>query len=109
MSEALAHLPIKDMLKNMKGKSEVFDQMVIRKPNDPAWFEGGLYHDTMDFGVPSFWFASWYDVSVGPNIALFNHLRENAKDPEIRDNQYLVISPTLHCAYTRATRDAYFF
>ena len=105
MSEALAHLPIKDMLKNMKGKSEVFDQMVIRKPNDPAWFEGGLYHDTMDFGVPSFWFASWYDVSVGPNITLFNHLRENAKDPEIRDNQYLVISPTLHCAYTRATEN----
>ena len=105
MSEALAHLPIKDMLKNMKGKSEVFDQMVIRKPNDPAWFEGGLYHDTMDFGVPSFWFASWYDVSVGPNITLFNHLRENAKDLEIRDNQYLVISPTLHCAYTRATEN----
>ena len=105
MSEALAHLPIKDMLKNMKGKSEVFDQMVIRKPNDPAWFEGGLYHDTMDFGVPSFWFASWYDVSVGPNITLFNHLRENAKDPEIRDNQYLVIAPTLHCAYTRATEN----
>tara|TARA_B100000767_G_scaffold213763_1_gene201139 strand:+ start:2780 stop:4678 length:1899 start_codon:yes stop_codon:yes gene_type:complete len=103
MSEALTHLPIKDILKNMKGKSEVFDQMVIRKPNDPAWFKGGLYHDTMDFGVPSFWFASWYDVSVGPNITLFNHLRKNANDLEIRDNQYLVIAPTLHCAYTRAS------
>lgn len=103
MSKALSHLPIKDILKNIKGKSEIFDNMVARKPNDPAWFKGGLYHDTMDFGVPSFWFASWYDVSVAPNITLFNHLRQNAKDPEIRDNQYLVIAPTLHCAYTRAT------
>ena len=105
MLEALSHLPIQDILKNINGKKEIFDQMVKRKPNDPAWFEGGLYHDTMDFSVPSFWFASWYDVSISPNIALFNHVRENAKEAMIRDNQYLVIAPTLHCAYTRATED----
>jgi len=105
MLEALSHLPIQDILKNINGKKEIFDSMVTRKPNDPAWFEGGLYHDTMDFSVPSFWFASWYDVSISPNIALFNHVRENAKEAMIRDNQYLVIAPTLHCAYTRATED----
>jgi putative CocE/NonD family hydrolase len=32
-------------------------------------------------------------------------VRENAKDPKIRDNQYLVIAPTLHCAFTRATEN----
>jgi len=102
MSEALKHLPIQDILKNMHGKKEIFDKMVRRKPNDPAWFEGGLYHDNMEIGVPSFWFASWYDVSITPNIALFNHVRNNAKDAAIRDNQYMVIAPTLHCGYTRA-------
>ncbi|MEO0338566.1 MAG: CocE/NonD family hydrolase [Bacteroidota bacterium] len=105
MSEALQHLPIQDILKNINGKKEVFDKMVRRKPNDPAWYEGGLYHDNMEIGVPSFWFASWYDVSITPNIALFNHVRNNAKDPEIRDNQYMVIAPTLHCRYTRATEN----
>lgn len=105
MAQALQHLPIKDMLKNMQGKKEIFDKMVIRKPNDPAWFEGGLYHDTMELGVPAFWFVSWYDVSVSPNLALFNHVRNNSKDQKIRDNQYLVIAPTLHCAYTRATEN----
>jgi putative CocE/NonD family hydrolase len=59
----------------------------------------------MDIGVPSYWFVSWYDVSTSPNLALFNHVRENAKDPEVRDNQYLVIAPTLHCAFTRATEN----
>ena len=59
----------------------------------------------MDFGVPSFWFASWYDVSIGPNLALFNHVRENASDKFVRDNQYLVIAPTLHCGYTRASEN----
>ncbi|MDP5230910.1 MAG: CocE/NonD family hydrolase [Cellulophaga sp.] len=105
MLDALSHLPIQDILKNINGKKEIFDGMVTRKPNDPAWYKGGLYHDTMDFGVPSFWFASWYDVSISPNIALFNHVRKNASDASIRDNQYLVIAPTLHCAYTRATED----
>jgi len=105
MAEALQHLPIQDILKNIHGKNEIFDKMIRRKPNDPAWFEGGIYHDNMDIGVPSFWFASWYDVSITPNLALFNHVRNNAKDKTIRDNQYLVIAPTLHCRYTRATQN----
>ncbi len=105
MSAALSHLPIQDILKNVNGKKEVFDKMVRRKPNDQQWFEGGLYHDTMEINIPSFWFASWYDVSITPNLTLFNHVRTNAKDAEVRDNQYLVIAPTLHCAYTRATEN----
>ena len=103
--EAFQHLPLKDVVKNVKGKREIFDKMIVRKPNDKAWFEGGLYHDTMKFGVPSFWFVSWYDVSASPNLALFNHVRENADDQFIKDNQYLVIAPTLHCRYTRATEN----
>jgi len=59
----------------------------------------------MDIAVPSFWFASWYDVSISPNLALFNHARENAKTKAIADNQYLIIAPTLHCRYTRATEN----
>lgn len=105
MSEALSHLPIQDILKNVNGKREIFDKMIRRKPNDPEWFEGGLYHDNMEITTPSFWFTSWYDVSITPNLALFNHLRNNAKDAFVRDNQYLVIAPTLHCAYTRATEN----
>ncbi|MDC7998300.1 CocE/NonD family hydrolase [Gilvibacter sediminis] len=105
MAEALSHLPIQDILVNINGKREIFDKMIRRKPNDPAWYEGGLYHDSMDINTPGFWFASWYDVSITPNLALFNHVRANSKDADIRDNQYLVIAPTLHCAYTRATEN----
>ncbi len=105
MAEALKHLPIQDILRNINGKNEIFDKMIRRKPNDAAWYEGGIYHDNMEIGVPSFWFASWYDVSITPNLALFNHVRNNSKDATIRDNQYLVIAPTLHCGYTRATEN----
>lgn len=105
MSIALEHLPVTEIIKNVNGKAEVYDKMILRKPNDKGWYEGGLYHDDMGFGVPSFWFASWYDVSISPNLALFNHVRNNIEDKEVADNQYLVIAPTLHCRYTRATEN----
>ncbi|NRB48303.1 MAG: CocE/NonD family hydrolase [Saprospiraceae bacterium] len=105
MSEALSHLPVSDIIKNINGKEEIYDKMIRRKPNDPDWYKGGLYHDDMGFAVPSFWFTSWYDVSISPNLALFNHVRNNIEDKEVADNQYLVIAPTLHCAYTRATEN----
>ena len=104
-SEAFNHLPIQDLLKNVNGKKEIYDKMIRGKPNDPDWYTGGLYHDDMEFGVPSFWFVSWYDIATSPNIALFNHVRINAKDLGVRDNQYLVIAPTLHCGYTRASEN----
>ena len=101
-AEAFQHLPLKDLLKNVSGKKEIFDKMIIRKPNDKDWYKGGLYHDDMDFGVPSFWFVSWYDVATSPNLELFNHVRNNAKSKGVRENQYLVIAPTLHCGFKRA-------
>lgn len=103
--KGLSHLPVQDIIKNVNGQQGVFDKMIVRKPNDPAWFEGGLYHDDMAMDVPSYWFVSWYDVATSPNLALFNHVRKNAKTKEIADNQYLVIAPTLHCAFKRASEN----
>jgi putative CocE/NonD family hydrolase len=103
--EAFKHLPVKDIIKNVDGPQSIYEKMIVRKPNDKDWYSGGLYHDDMPFGVPSFWFVSWYDVSTSPNLALYNHVRNNIKDPEVANNQYLVIAPTLHCAYTRATEN----
>jgi putative CocE/NonD family hydrolase len=77
-------------------------RMIQRTPNDPAWYKGGLYHDDMPLNVPGLWFMSWYDVSVGPNLALFNHVRKTAKG-DIANQQWAVIAPVAHCAYTRAT------
>lgn len=103
--QAFQHLPVKDIIKNVDGPEGIYEKMILRKPNDPAWYKGGLYHDDMDFGVPSFWFVSWYDVSTSPNLALYNHVRQNIEEKEVADNQFLVIAPVLHCRYTRATEN----
>ncbi|WP_194974851.1 CocE/NonD family hydrolase [Aquiflexum lacus] len=103
--EALAHLPVQDIIRNVDGPQGIYEEMITRKPNSPEWYKGGLFHDDMEFEKPAFWFVSWYDVASSPNLAMYNHVRENAKDPKIRDNQFLVIAPTLHCSFTRATEN----
>ncbi|MCC7153621.1 MAG: CocE/NonD family hydrolase [Bryobacterales bacterium] len=112
-SKALTHLPVKDIIKAVDGPHGVFADrmevatggaMIERTPNDPAWYRGGLWHDDKPINIPGFWFMSWYDVSVGPNLAAYNHVRKTARH-EIANQQYAVIAPTLHCAYTRATED----
>ncbi len=112
-SQALRHLPVQDIMKAVDGPHGIFADrmpvasggaMIQRTPNDPAWYKGGLWHDNMKINVPGFWFMSWYDVSTGPNLATYNFVRKTAK-PEIANQQYAVIAPTLHCAFKRATEN----
>jgi putative CocE/NonD family hydrolase len=113
-SQALRHLPAIDIIKAVDGPPGIYADsmpgiatggaMMKRTPGDPAWRRGGLYHDDKTINVPALWMMSWYDVSVGPNLATFNHVRRTAR-PEIAAQQYAVIAPTLHCAHKRATEN----
>jgi len=94
---AFAHLPLADALVAAGGPNGIFDEMVDRGPDDPAWYEGGLYHDSEDFTVPALWVNSWFDLSVEANTALFRHVRTKASEQAIRDSQYMIIAPTEHC------------
>ncbi|MED5462357.1 MAG: CocE/NonD family hydrolase [Pseudomonadota bacterium] len=97
-------LPSVDWLRTADGNEGPGADFMRRKPNDPGWYRGGLYHDDEDFGVPAYWFNSWFDVSQGPNLALYNHARNNASDQAVRDGQYMMIAPTLHCAFYRTPK-----
>ena len=110
-SKAFWHLPEQDIIKALDGPHGIFADsmpvptggaMIKRAPNDPAWYKGGLWHDNMTISVPGLWFMSWYDVSVGPNLAMFNHVRKTAQG-DAANQQWAVIAPVAHCSYTRAT------
>jgi putative CocE/NonD family hydrolase len=113
-SKQFWHLPTKDLIKSAGGPKGIFADsmpgiatggaMIYRAPNDPAWYKGGLFNDDMKINVPGLWFMSWYDVSVGPNLATYNYVRRTA-DPAVANQQYAVIAPTLHCSYKRATEN----
>ncbi len=99
--KAFYHLPVQDLMKSVDGPDGLFEKAVRRGPNHEDWYKGGLYHDNEDYHVPTLWMNSWYDLSVGPNLALFNHVRKNASKKTVRDTQYMVIAPTLHCQFYR--------
>ncbi len=112
-SKALEHLPVQDILQAVQGPRGIFadampvstgGRMIQRTPNDPAWYKGGLWHDDMPLDVPGLWFMSWYDVSIGPNLAMYNHVRKHAS-PAVANEQWAVIAPVAHCSYLRATEN----
>jgi uncharacterized protein len=108
--KALRHLPEKDILAAVGSPRGIYADatptgkpgLVTRTPNDPAWYEGGLWHDNMRIDVPGLWMMTWYDVSVAPNLAAYNHVRSTAS-PETANEQYAIIAPVAHCSYKRAT------
>ncbi|MCL4811910.1 MAG: CocE/NonD family hydrolase [Vicinamibacteraceae bacterium] len=112
-AKAFWHLPVQDILKAVDGPRGIFadampvdtgGRMIQRTPNDPAWYKGGLWHDDMPINIPGLWYMSWYDVSVAPNLALFNHVRATAR-PEVADQQWAVIAPVAHCSFRRSSED----
>jgi uncharacterized protein len=107
--KAYLHLPVKDVLSAAGAPRSIYDSptpsgekpMAERTPNDPAWYKGGLWNDSMKIDIPGLWIMTWYDNSVAPNLAAYNFVRSHAS-PAIADEQYAVIAPVPHCSYKRA-------
>lgn len=94
------HLPYAEMLTSLGEPPGINEKLIARAlPDDPEWFKGGLYHDNESWGVPALWYNSWYDVSIGPNLALYTHATKTGVDAQARDNQYAIVGPSVHCAY----------
>ena len=108
--KGLQHLPEKDLLAAVGAQHGIFADttpsgkkgMILRGPNDAAWYEGGLWNDSMKIQTPGLWMMTWYDISVAPNIAAYNAARKMA-DAEIANEQYAVIAPVPHCSYKGAS------
>lgn len=107
--KAYLHLPTKDILIAAGAPRSIYDSptpsgqkpMAERTPNDPSWYVGGLWNDSMKINIPGLWIMTWYDNSVAPNLAAYNYVRKTAS-PEVADKQYAVIAPVPHCSYKRA-------
>ncbi|HXV76922.1 MAG TPA: CocE/NonD family hydrolase [Candidatus Polarisedimenticolaceae bacterium] len=95
-------LPVADVMERVDGPRGIYKEYFARRPDDPAWFDSGLWHDDEDFAVPSLWLFSWYDISTTPNLALVDHIVRNAGDAEVRDSQFVIMAPVEHCAFFRS-------
>lgn len=98
---ALRHLPLSEMYAAYDGPKGAFNEMAARSPDDADWYNGALYNDNDEYGVPTLWVSSWYDLATAPNLEIVEHIRQHAGDREIRDSQYIIVAPTQHCAMYR--------
>ncbi len=107
--KALRHLPVEDILNSVGGGHGIFADttpsgapgMIKRTPNDPSWYAGGLWNDSLHVQTPGLWFMTWYDISVAPNLAAYNDARVHG-NPAVANQQYAIIAPVAHCSYQRA-------
>ena len=100
---ALKTLPVIDMIKRVGGPRSDFEDYMSHRPGDPYWLTQGYATDTTRYDVPAIHVNSWLDYGAEQTLFLFNLFKRNAVSPKARDNQFVIISPTEHCASERAT------
>lgn len=95
--EKIWTLPINRIMAAVGAMPSDMDDFVNWLPNDARWnaIEFGGEGDRS--GAPTLYINSWYDVSIGPNTAMYEYQSRNAANATARNNMFMVIAPTLHC------------
>jgi putative CocE/NonD family hydrolase len=94
-------LPVNEIMAKMGAAPSDLDDFVNRAPNDPRWKELEVGNEGDLDHAPMLMINSWYDISVGPNVAMFTYQTEHAATEIARENMFMVIAPTAHCAQGR--------
>jgi putative CocE/NonD family hydrolase len=96
-------LPTFDILQRAGLPPTEYEEWATSLP-DGEFFRGkDLAQSSDTFNVPAVFMDSWYDYGPAETIEMFRLFQENAVSRTARDNQFLIIGPSTHCAYTEAT------
>ena len=97
LDSAIWTLPLNRIPEVLGGMPGDIDDFINRLPNDPRWKETDFGNEGDRSGAPTLYINSWYDLSIGPNAAMFEYQTKNAANQKARDNMFMAISPVLHC------------
>ena len=101
LNSIMQSLPLVDMMKKANRPYTDWESIVTYDLADPWWDQFPYYKGHEQIDVPSLFINSWHDFGVNETLWEFNYFRENAVSGTARDNQFVVISPTPHCASER--------
>ena len=99
----LRSTPTVEMMRAARGPRTDFEDFISHRPGDGYWLRQGYATDTTRFDVPALHVNSWLDYGAEQTLTLFELFKRNAVTPRARDNQFVIISPTEHCAAEAAT------
>jgi putative CocE/NonD family hydrolase len=94
----LRSLPTAEMDKRAGYPPTDFRDFFTHPPADPYWEQMHYLRDDDRFDTPALHVNSWLDVTPEQTLYAFNLMRRRAVSARARDNQFVIISPTVHCA-----------
>lgn len=94
----LRSLPTIEMGRKAGYAPSELEDFLSHPPGDPWWNSKGYLRDDDRFNTPAIHVNSWLDVTPEQTLYDFNLMRRNAATPAARDNQFVIMSPTTHCA-----------
>ncbi|MEP7344374.1 MAG: CocE/NonD family hydrolase, partial [Gemmatimonadaceae bacterium] len=97
LDSAIWTLPANKIMDNLGAMPSDWDVLGNIQPNDPKWKEFDFGNEGDKSGAPTLYINSWYDLSIGPNVAMFDYQTKNAANENARNNIFMAIAPTLHC------------
>ena len=99
----LRSLPTVEMGKKAGYAPSEFEDFLSHPPGDPWWNSKGYLRDDDRFDTPALHVNSWLDVTPEQTLYVFNLMAKNGVSARARDNQFVIMSPTTHCASEVAT------
>ena len=103
MTKEVWGLPLIDILKRANVPPTDWENVLTHGPNDPWWFGLGYFSDQDRFDTPALQIDSWFDTGIAVSLNQMNFLRDRSVSVRARDNQFFIVSPTLHCRSEEAT------
>ena len=103
----ISTLPLSDIPRRIGSAPSDLDDFMTWPLNDPRWKNIEFGNEGDRNGAPALYLNSWYDVSTGPNLALFAYQTKHAATALARDNTFTIIAPTPHCQMGRVENESY--
>ena len=105
LMEIYKTLPIVDMVSQTGMRYTDYEDFVTNTPESDYFDEGDWIRTDDTFDAPALYIDSWYDFGVAESIKMFNQMREHAESEEARENQFIILTPSTHCAWAGATEN----
>ncbi len=103
--EAYQHLPVVDIVKNRGMTHTDYEEYAANPPESDYFYDNDFVRSNDTFDTAALYIDSWYDFGVDDTLTMFNQMREQAVSEHARRNQFVIVAPSTHCGWERATEN----
>ncbi len=103
--EIYSTLPVVDIVSKTGVHYSDYEDFVSSTPESDYFDEGDWIRTDDTFDVPALYIDSWYDFGAAESLKMFNQMRTHGESKRARDNQFIILTPSTHCAWAGATEN----